>query len=327
MNMELMTLTASSNYPTQQAEIDTLVSNLKFTILPNGQAVVDFIELNYDTIIDSIDIMAKSKETYRKNGREFLRFIQLNGLNIDTFINFKSYLLSKTDKSPIWQSSKLIVAKAILKNLHGHRRILTIDLTASIKSIKSESQHKDGLNENDIAQVKDHIQSITDPNKRIRLNAMFALLAYQGLRQFEVCNIKVEDISFKSSKLKVLGKGYKLDNVILHPYTVTALTEYLQTSGKKSGYLFTSEKGTTTGERLTERGIRKVFEAIFDKLDIERSVHGFRHFFTTKLCIKTNGNLNVVKEYTRHSSIHTVTKYWDNVKKQEHDEMFFKAFD
>lgn len=327
MKMELITLTESNNCPTlSMGEIDTLVSNLRFTILPNGQAVTDFIELNYDTIIESMDISENSKATYKKNGKEFLNFIKANGFDIDTYRKFKTFLLNRTDTSQNWKSNKLIVAKAILSNLNGHRRILTIDITNNVKGIKTKQEHKYGLNDSEITSVKNYIDSMTNSAKRTRLKCMFSLLTMQGLRQFEITNLTVQDINLKDAKAEIKGKGNIEQDIKLHPETVKAIKEYLNETGKKSGYLFTSEKGTTTGEQLTERGFRKIWNTVFDALDIDRSTHGFRHFFVTKMLEATNGNTGIVKQFSRHKNIITVNRYDDRRIKEQHDKIFFQAF-
>lgn len=290
--------------------------------------IVEFIELNYHSIIDSLDISEKSKATYKSNGKEFLKFIAANGLNIDSYRNYKGHLLKRTDIKDESKKQKLITAKAILDNLHYHRRILPIDITKGVKNIKTDTGHKkDGLNSDEVTKVKNYIDSITDSAKRTRLKAMFNLLMLQGLRQFEVCNILIEDINLNDCQIKVKGKGKESKTLIdLHPDSCKGLKEYLTLSNKRSGYLFTSEKGTTTGEKLTERGFRKIFDTVFDALQIDRSTHGFRHFFVTRMLEATNGNIGIVKQFSRHKSIQALMMYDDRKRKKEQLPMYYEAF-
>jgi integrase len=326
--MELIKLdTLPSQLPTDN-ELQTLVSNLRFSILPTGEAVKDYIVLNYDAIINSMDISENSKDVYKSNGKAFLDFLQLNDFNIDVYRNFKAYL-SKLDNASIQtKSQRLITAKAILKNLHSHRHILSVDLTTGVKNFKTDTGHKkDGLEKGEVSQIKAHLNNIADSAKRSRLNCMFNLLTMQGLRQFEMCNILIEDYRAKDGTLLIINKGKEDKTLIdLHPNTTEAINEYLSITGKKSGHLFTSEKGTTKGEKLTERGFRKIFDSVFSDLNIDRTAHGFRHFFVSNMLEATNGNTGIVKQFSRHKSISALMMYDDRRIKKEHNEIYYKAF-
>lgn len=290
--------------------------------------VVEFLELNYNLIIDSMDISEKSKGTYKSNGKDFLNFLKTNGLTLDSFRHYKAYLLKRTDIKAESQKQKLTTAKAILDDLHFHRRILPVNIANGVKNIKTESGHKkDGLDAGEVSAVKNHIESIQDATKRTRLKAMFALLTLQGLRQFEVCNLKIEDLNLKYGQANIKGKGSDDKKLIdLHPESCKAINEYLTLSNKRSGYLFTSEKGISKGEKLTERGFRKIFDAVFDALNIERTTHGFRHFFVTTMLEATNGNVGIVKMFSRHKSIQALMMYDDRKKKKEQLPTYYQAF-
>lgn len=298
------------------------------SVMTDINGIAEFLELNYDAIINSMDISDKSKKTYYSNGKEFLKFVAANGFNIDSFRNYKAYLLKRTDIQDESKKQKLITAKAILDDLHYHRRILPFDIAKGIKNIKTDTGHKkDGLNSEEVSKVKLYIDSITDTTKRTRLKAMFNLLMLQGLRQFEVCNILIEDITLNDCQMRIKGKGSETKKPIdLHPDTCKALKDYLSTSGKRSGYLFTSEKGTTKGEKLTERGFRKIFDTVFDALQIDRSTHGFRHFFVTRMLEATNGNIGIVKQFSRHKSTQALMMYDDRKRKKEQLPMYYEAF-
>jgi len=289
---------------------------------------VDFIELNFESIYNSMDINTNSKRTYLSNGKDFLVWIKTNGLNINTFRNYKEHLRQRTDIGAKSKNYKLASAKMLLDLLHAHYRLLP-DLTKGVKGFKISSEHvKDGLDIIEVKRISAHINGITNEIKRTRLNAMFSLLTLQGLRQFEICNASIEDLKLNDRTMQIRGKGSDDKvQIDLHPDTVKALKEYLTISHKKSGFLFTSEKGTTTGERLNERGFRKIFDCVFNALDIDRSTHGFRHFFVTRMLEATNGNIGVVKQFSRHKTIQAVMFYDDRKKKKEMLPTYHTAFE
>lgn len=80
------------------------------------------------------------------------------------------------------------------------------------------------------------------------------------------------------------GKGRDdKEPIFLHPQTVKALREYLRRSKVKHGALFTSLWGQAKGKRLTTRGLRQIVSDVLYEIGIEKTVHGFRHYFTTTL--------------------------------------------
>jgi integrase len=182
-----------------------------------------------------------------------------------------------------------------------------------------------------VKKVKAVITEEADTMKRTRMIALYSLLALQGLRQFEAVALTVEDLRLNDRIAFVRGKGRDdKERIDLHPETVSALEDYLQTSGKKSGFLFTSISRATKGstDPLTERAVRKLFAAIFQKAGLPegRSVHGFRHFFVSQILEVTSGDLLTVQKFSRHKSLQAIKFYDDRKRKAELLPMFYNAF-
>lgn len=295
----------------------------------NPAAVIEFINLNFEKIFNGMDIMPNSKPTYISNGKDFLKYLETADFDLDVYRNYKDYLRQRADIKTKSKNAKLTAAKMLLSDLYSRYHILPMDVTTGVKGFKVSTGHtKDGLNGGEVEKVRTHIQSIIDDKKRTRLNAMFSLLTFQGLRQFEVCNLEVEDVNFSDGTAMVRGKGSDDKQMIdLHPLTVKALKEYSITASKKSGFFFTSEKGTTTGSKLTERGFRKIFDAIFDATDVDRTAHGFRHFFVTTMLEATGGDIGTVKQFSRHKTTAALVMYDDRKNKKGLLPMYHKAFD
>lgn len=287
-----------------------------------------FIASNLKSICDAQPCKENTRTKYFKDMIEFNAWLTGKEFSIDTVMKYRNeYLTKRTDIGTGTKNSKLAALRTLVKELY-FRSVIPIDITGKLKNFNTETGHKkDGLDMNEVQKVKAYIGSITDAKKRTRLNTMFHLLTLQGLRQFEVCNIVVEDFNQNDRKIKITGKGKDEKEAIdLHPDTVEVLKEYLRITGKKSGYLFTSEKGTTKGERLTERGFRKIFDTVFDELSIDRSTHGFRHFFVSTMLEATGGNIGIVKQFSRHKSTAALVMYDDRKRKKEHNELFYTAF-
>lgn len=307
----------------------TELTKLQDTV--QGQQVTDFLTLNYENIIDQFDCHPKTRDKYKSDAKPFILFIGEHGLNVNTFRQYKKHLEGIDTIKTGTKSVKLTVAKRLLQELHGRYRLLTVDLTAGTKSFQVSAEHvKEGLSRSEVNAVRRVIAMEQDRFKRTRFQAMFAFLALQGLRQFEVAALKIEDLRLDDRT--ALVKGKKRDDkerIDLHPDTVQAIREYLMESGKKSGYLFTSISRAAKGNNaLTERAIRKLFAGLFTKAGLPegRSVHGLRHYFVTRMLEATSGDLLTVQKFSRHKSLNTVKCYDDRQRKKDLLPAYYRAF-
>ena len=62
------------------------------------------------------------------------------------------------------------------------------------------------------------------------------------------------------------------------------------------------------------------------KIDVQKFVQGFRHFFTTKL-IEELDYLLIVQEFTRHKSLEMLQIYNDRIRKQEELPKYYDTFE
>lgn len=308
----------------------TLLQN--FPSNDKAEQVTDFLVNNFAQIIDQFDCNTKTRTKYKSDAKMFISFVSEAGLNLNTFRAFKKHLEGITDISTKTKALKLTAAKRLLQELKDRYQLLAVDLTSGTKGFQVSAEHvKDGLTKAEVKKVKAVITEEADTMKRTRMIALYSLLALQGLRQFEAVALTVEDLRLNDRIAFVKGKGRDdKERIDLHPETVSALEDYLQTSGKKSGFLFTSISRATKGstDPLTERAVRKLFAAIFQKAGLPegRSVHGFRHFFVSQILEVTSGDLLTVQKFSRHKSLQAIKFYDDRKRKAELLPMFYNAF-
>jgi integrase/recombinase XerC len=289
-----------------------------------------FILSNANQILSSIDATDKTIKSYQYNIDLFLEFIQDNGFHLNTFRDFKKYLTSYVNLSASTKKVKFQAAKKILTELYSHYNILPKDITVNVKSPKVTSGHKkDGLTPKEVKKVLDYINQMDSGFNKARLKAVFSLLTYQGLRQFEVINIRFEDLKLSSGIIMIKGKGRDDKEIIdLHPKTIESIKEYINLSDQKDGFLFypMSYAHKNTDRPLTTRSIRMMFSSVFKATDIDKSVHGFRHYFVTVMCDSFKGDYNRVKLFSRHKSIQSIIYYDDRKKKKSDLKHYFSAF-
>lgn len=279
------------------------------------------------TIFDSLDITESTKQDYLARLPYFLGFANRDGITRDLLLNYKKHLRSRTDLGVASKNKYLAVARLTVKELY-RQGYISIDLSLNVKSFQQNQKHKvDGLNDVEMSQLLEYLETLPNDFKSIRLKALVSLLLYQGLRQIEICRLDVTDIDLASRRIYVRGKGRDdREPIYLHPQTVKALTSYLKASRVKDGALFTSLWGQSKGKRLSTRGLRQIIQQTLQSIGIYRTVHGFRHTFTTKLIKAYDGNLTTVARFTRHRNMDTLIIYNDEITHLSNLDNYHKAF-
>ena len=278
-------------------------------------------------IFDSLDISESTRQEYISRLPKFLGWLKYNGITQDCLLDYKKHLRSRTDLGIASKNKYLAVARICLKELHRRGKI-PYDITHNVKSFQQSQKHRvEGLNETEVQKLCEYLQKLPDSFRSARLRVLIALLLFQGLRQIEICRLDVSDVDLASKRLYVLGKGRDdKEPIYLHPQTVKALRAYLNDSKVKDGALFTSLWGQTKGSRLTTRGLRLIVKNLLHEVEVEKTVHGFRHYFTTVLVKSYKSDLLRVAHYTRHHSIEMLQIYNDE-QSNKHDLVnYYAAF-
>lgn len=278
-------------------------------------------------IFDALDVAEDTRKEYKKRIEVFFQFIKNKPFNENSFLSYKQYLKEKSDLTVSTKNKYLISTKIFLKELH-RKGILPYDITQNIKTFSQTKKHKkEGLNEEEIRQVVDKIKNLQPTPKNSRLKAIFSLLIFQGLRQCEICRLDIKDLDLIHKTTFVQGKGQDDKELIdLHPETVKVLDEYLKSNNIKDGPLFISTSNHCRDQRLSTKTIRTLVKDILKDLEIVKSTHGFRHFFTSKLIKTYKGDLLEVGRYTRHKSLEILQIYNDNIKRQADLPRFYQTF-
>ena len=158
----------------------------------------------YKKIISQMDVSEKSIKNYISHCALFAQFIETNGFNFNTVLHYKKYLDSLTTIKQGTKRHKLTIAKKLISELKEYG---LIDKMKTAKNFEGNTGHlKDGVNGLEIEQIKKYILSIESQQKRTRLNAMFHILALEGLRTFELCQLEIENIDLKNKVWFFRGK-------------------------------------------------------------------------------------------------------------------------
>lgn len=278
-------------------------------------------------VFDLLDVSETTRKDYQYRIGLFLDFTQANGFNHNSFLEFKRGLAGRSDLAVSTKNKYLATAKIFLKELN-RQGLLPVDITQNTKTFSQSKKHKkDGLNDSEMEKLTKMLKDMPKTQKKDRLKAILSLLIFQGLRQVEIIRLDVGDIDFVSKIAFVQGKGQDdKEPVNLHPQTIKALKEYLKSNKLADGALFVSRSNNSKNRRLTTRALRSIVKRELQALDIEKSTHGFRHYFTTTLIKTYKGDLLEVAQYTRHKSLEMLQVYNDNINRKEDLPRFYKAF-
>ncbi|MFA5925611.1 MAG: tyrosine-type recombinase/integrase [Parcubacteria group bacterium] len=288
---------------------------------------IDFLQYTAKRIFDLLDISENTREDYKSRVYLYLRFVQENGYNFNSFLDFKRELEKRTDLSTATKNKYLATAKIFLKELN-RQGIIPADITQNIKTFKQSKKHKrEGLNDGEIKLLVDRFKQLPATSESTRLKAILSLLIFQGLRQIEIVRLDIKDLDFTAKMAFVLGKGRDdKESIDLHPETIRNLKEYLKTNKIADGALFTNRSNNGKGKRITTRALRGIIKTILKDLKIDKTTHGFRHYFTSKLIETYKGDLLEVARYTRHKSLEMLQVYNDNIKRKADLPRYYETF-
>ena len=278
-------------------------------------------------VFDFLDIAESTRKDYQYFIGRFIEFIDKNGFNVNSLLEYKRGLSSRNDITVSSKNKYFYTAKVFLKELN-RQGILPVDVTQNIKGFKQGKKHKkDGLDDDEVNTLTEKLRELPQSPKNSRLKAIISLLLYQGLRQIEIIRLNVSDVDLGRQIAHIKGKGEDdLEPVDLHPQTVKNLKEYLRLNKIKSGALFFSTSNNRKNQRLSTRSIRNLVKGVLNDLNIDKSTHGFRHTFTTKLIKSFEGHLLDVMKFTRHKCVDTLQVYNDRISTQENLPKFYETF-
>jgi len=155
------------------------------------------------------------------------------------------------------------------------------------------------------------------------LYAIMVMLYATGMRVAELCSLRIGDVLFANSILRVLGKGRKERIVPLGEKAHRAIAAWLDARGTSdpAAPLFVNSRG----EAMTPRNIRYRLSRFAVRLAGQRGIapHMIRHSFATHL-LDHGADIRLVQELLGHASLST-TQIYTHLSKQRLREIYDKA--
>lgn len=145
--------------------------------------------------------------------------------------------------------------------------------------------------------------------KNIRVKAMICLLAYSGVRNLELCNLKLEDIDLGANQVTVRDGKNRQDGVInISAECTRVLIDYLRSHPReKDQFLFTT---LLKNNQLTTGYVRKSLRTTASRAQIGRRIfpHLLRHSLATNL-LNRGASLMMIQQQLRHRFIESTMIY------------------
>ncbi|ODN30814.1 site-specific tyrosine recombinase/integron integrase [Fervidobacterium thailandense] len=142
--------------------------------------------------------------------------------------------------------------------------------------------------------------------RKIKYKAILSLLYFCGLRVGELCNLRVEDVSFYPPYVKVvMGKGNKDRIVPISESALNVLEAYVERYRPRI-YFFEGRAGKPIHPATVFRVVKRAAK----KAGVTKNIHPhtLRHSFATHL-IMNNVNVKIVQELLGHANLSTTSIY------------------
>ena len=244
--------------------------------------------------------------------------LDLSPLTI-TYEDIQEYLfqLSKKKFSERSQARWISSIKAFFKYLLEDE-VRTDNPAALLEGPKLGLYLPDTLSFEDVNRIIRVIDETTDLGSRNQ--CMVEVLYGCGLRVSELIDLKISNINFKESYLKVDGKGDKSRFVPFADYTANLIRKYIDETRSKfkinkkcEDILFLNSRGSSMSRVI----VFIIIKELADKAGISKKIspHTFRHSFATHL-LQNGADLRYIQEMLGHSSI-TTTEIYTHLKNEE----------
>lgn len=138
-----------------------------------------------------------------------------------------------------------------------------------------------------------------------RDRAMFALMAYNGLRVGEVAGLDMDDL-LKGNRLRLRNTKGKRDAIIplVHPRVLSSLKAYIKERNSNSPALFLNHRGM----RMSCNGLAQLIRNEFHDNGLNFHAHSLRRYFANTLS-KNGIPVQDIQVAMRHANIATTMGY------------------
>jgi len=170
---------------------------------------------------------------------------------------------------------------------------------------KPNRSMKDTLTETEIAVILHHSEDI-------RERAILAVLAYSGIRNSELCKLRISYVDISESCIHVLnGKGVQSYTAEITGECAKLLSEYIAertvAGATSADLLFVTKRH---GHELAQQDLRKIVRVAVKRAGIKKRVHPhlFRHSLAMNM-LNRGASIMTIQKQLGHSWVQTTMEY------------------
>jgi integrase/recombinase XerC len=248
----------------------------------------------------------RSANTVRAYGSDLAQLATFLDGRFDLEVATLRRFLRRYGKTPVTRARKLCSLRAFARFLKAIS-VLELDPTEALDAPFRRKRLPKALSQAQASELLD--QDCENAESTGRDRAILELMYSSGLRVSEVVSIDVPDVDFRSSTVRVMGKGAK-ERVALFGRTASfAMSEYMKgerVPARQGAALFTNR----WGGRLTTRTVQNIVKRWARRAGLppETTPHTLRHSFATHL-LDNGADLKSVQQLLGHESLATTQIY------------------
>ncbi len=258
----------------------------------------------------------KTIEAYRTDLKQFYEFAGASPAQVITdyrkIKNWIAYLLS-TGVSPRSINRKLSALKTFYKYLL-RQGIIDKSPMEKIVNPKVSKSLPVFIPQKDMENLTQW--QVEDDFPGLRDFLIVEILYTTGIRRSELTNLRVSDIDFGNTTIRVTGKGKKQRQIPVPSSLLELINRYLRVKSSffaekeyDKEYLIVTDRGRRTYPEFINRRVKQVLSQI---TSLEKnSPHVLRHTFATHL-LNNGADINAIKDLLGHSSLAATEVYTHN---------------
>lgn len=192
-----------------------------------------------------------------------------------------------------------------LLNFGVEQGIIKTNPMARMKAPIARPEQKEPFSEQDIQRILDAATTTRNPKRDATI---CLLLLDTGIRNNELCTLKMKDLDLRNRQATVLGKGNKRRTIYIESMALNALKKYLRNVSRRDDEpVFTAQNG----KALTTSGLLQLMEWLGKKAKIDNKgcyPHRFRHT-AASMAASSGMNEYTLMEMLGHSDPSTSRHY------------------
>lgn len=277
--------------------------------MQKGDVLNDFLEY----IRLEKGLSENTENAYRRDLLRFFKWLESVGKSAEsvTLKDLEQFIIKCTTSAKASSTARLISSVRHFYKYLQIEEYITENPAELLEIPKLEKYLPQVLSVHEINKIIDTIDVSTDEG--FRNKTMIELLYATGMRVSELVSLRLSDIYFDESLVKVTGKGNKQRFIPVHQEAMNLLKIYIheirtqtELNKKSENFIFLSRRGIPLSRVMVFTFIKKYANLSGIKKSI--SPHTFRHSFATHL-VEAGADLRSVQDLLGHESILTTEIY------------------